>query len=115
MTIIITLSSLIMSAEKLSTPPFAPLCRVITGHTIEGMSVVVEDSSVLLHTLGGATNEAYFTDIFWTDELPSESADEFKDLAKGHGKDFFSENGSSFRLLEFPPGGAPSVSIFCEP
>lgn len=62
------------------------------------MSVVVEDSSVLPHTLGGATNEAYFTDIFWTDELPSESADEFKDLAKGHEKDFFSENGSRFRF-----------------
>lgn len=104
-----------MTAEKLSTPPFAPLRRVITGHTDEGKPVVAEDEAVLPHTLGRATNETYFTDIFWRNEFPSGSTVEFKDLAKGPEKDFFSENGSSFRLLEFPPGGAPSVSIFVNP
>jgi len=97
-----------MSVEKASSPPFAPLRRVITGYTTEGKSVVVEDAPVLPHTLDGATNETYFTDLFWTDEFPSENGIEFKDLTKEHEKDFFSENGSSLRLLEFPPGGAPS-------
>lgn len=105
----ITLSSL-MTADKLSTPPFAPIRRVITGHTVEGKPVVAEgkpvvaeDEPVLPHTLGMATNETYFTGIFWRNEFPSESTVEFKDLAKGPEKDFFSENGSSFRLWSFLP------------
>lgn len=98
-----------MTSENPPSPPFAPLRRVVTGHSADGKSIVVEDAPVPPHPYG-AKRETYFTDLFWTDEFPSENGVGFKDLAKEHENEHFSSNGSSFRLSEFPPGGAPSVS-----
>lgn len=100
-----------MSSENSPSPPFLPIRRVVTGHTAEGKSIVVEDAPVVPHPYG-ARRTVYFTDLFWTEEFPSENSVEFKDLAKEHETAHFSANGSNFRLSEFPPDGTPSVSSF---
>lgn len=100
-----------MPAEISLPPPFSPVRRVVTGHTAEGKSIVIEDAPVVPHPYG-ARRRVYFTDLFWTEEFPSENGVEFKDQAKEHETDHFSPNGSNFRLSEFPPDGTPSVSSF---
>lgn len=86
-------------------PPFAPLRRVITGHSTDGKSVIIEDAAVEPHPFGHK-QETFFTDLYWTDEFPADNGLEFKDLAKDHTNDIFSQNGSSVKLTEFPPGGS---------
>lgn len=100
-----------MSSENSPSPPFPPVRRVVTGHTVEGKYIVVQDAPVLPHPYC-ARRRVYFTDLFWTEEFPSENDVEFKDQAKEHETDHFSPNGSNFRLSEFPPDGTPSVSSF---
>lgn len=63
-----------MSSENSPSPPFPPVRRVVTGHTVEGKSVVVEDAPVLPHPYG-ARRRVYFTDLFWTEEFPSENSE----------------------------------------
>ena len=89
-------------------PPFAPLRRVITGHSTEGKSTVIVDAPVEPR-LFGRQRETYFTDVFWTNEFPCENGVNFKDLIKDHAMDVVSQNGSSVRVTEFPPGGKGSV------
>ena len=81
--------------------PYPPVRRVVTGHTPEGKSVVADDSHVQPYAFGFSS----FSDIFWTDEFPSKSVVGFKDIAKEHEKQLVNEKGSSFRLVETPPGG----------
>jgi len=88
-----------------SRPPFVPIRRVITGHSADGKSVIVEDAPVEPHPFG-PKQATFFTDLYWTDEFPADNGLEFKDLAKDHTNDIFSQNGSSVKLTEFPPGGA---------
>lgn len=70
-----------MPAEISLPPPFPPVRRVVTGHTAEGKSIVVEDAPVVPHPYG-ARRRVYFTDLFWTEEFPSENGVELKDQAK---------------------------------
>lgn len=95
-----------MSTAKF--PPFAPLRRVITGHSPNGKSTIIEDAPVAPRPFGP---KSFFTDLYWTDEFPADNGVEFKDLIKDHPRDIFSQNGSSVRLTEFPPGAA-SVCVF---
>lgn len=73
--------------------------------------IMVEDAPVLPHPYD-IRRRVYFSDLFWTEEFPSENGVDFKDLAKDHLTDHFSPNGSNFRLSEFPPEGTPSMSFF---
>lgn len=80
--------------------PYPPVRRVVTGHAPDGKAIVVDDSPVQPYAFGTSA----FSDIFWTDEFPSKSDVEFKDLAKEHAKQLVNQNGSNFRLVETPPG-----------
>ncbi|THH11310.1 hypothetical protein EW145_g730 [Phellinidium pouzarii] len=84
----------------------APVRRVVTGHTPDGKAVVVDDSPVEPHAFD--PSPSLFTDLFWTDTFPPDNDVDFKDLAKEHSQDLISPNGSSFRVVEIPPGtGSP--------
>lgn len=92
-----------MSTEATSSrSTLPPVRRVVTGHTPEGKSTVLEDTPVESHTFGRAA--ALFTDLYWTDTSLADNSVEFTDLAKAHEQDLFSETGSSFRVVDTPPG-----------
>ena len=60
----------------------APIRRVVTGHTPEGKSVIIEDAPIQPHTF--RTSLTLFSDLFWTDQAPASNDVEFKDLVKDH-------------------------------
>ncbi|KAI5117539.1 hypothetical protein M0805_004771 [Coniferiporia weirii] len=92
-----------MSTEStFPRPTLPPVRRIVTGHTPEGKSIVLEDAPVEPHTFGKAA--ALFTDLYWTDTTPADNSVEFTDLAKAHAQELFSATGSSFRVVDTPPG-----------
>ncbi|KAI5115098.1 hypothetical protein M0805_002289 [Coniferiporia weirii] len=94
-----------MSAENFmaSGPTLPPVRRVVTGHSPEGKSIVLEDAPVKPHPFRNVP--AYFSDLFWTDTTPPAiPPGDFTDHAKEHPHDLFCKTGSTFRVVETPPG-----------
>lgn len=92
-------------ADKPSSAPQldrAPIRRVITGHTPEGKSTVIEDAPIAPHPFHGSTT--LFTDLYWTDQSPPSNEVEFKDLVKDHPDEIYPPVGSSLKVVEMPPG-----------
>lgn len=83
-------------------PPYPPLRRVVTGTSPEGKSVFVEDSA--MESFAWADGPSYFSGVFRTDEHPASNAVEFKDSIQGERKELFSTTGSTFWMVEMPPG-----------
>ncbi|EJC97546.1 uncharacterized protein FOMMEDRAFT_171631 [Fomitiporia mediterranea MF3/22] len=79
-----------------------PVRRVVTGHTPEGKSIVVEDAQIESHPFPGSS--ALFTNLYWTETSPPSNDVAFRDLAKEHAKELFPSEGSTFLVVEVPPG-----------
>ncbi|KAI5115433.1 hypothetical protein M0805_006453 [Coniferiporia weirii] len=92
-----------MSTESIPSGPTLPAVRrIVTGHSPEGKSIVLEDAPVEPHPFRGSP--VHFTDLFWTDTTPPDISGDFTDLAKEHTHDLFSKTGSTFRVVDTPPG-----------
>ncbi|KAH8111895.1 RmlC-like cupin domain-containing protein [Phellopilus nigrolimitatus] len=83
-------------------PDRAPVRRVVTGHTPEGKAVVLEDAPIEPHPFKGSPS--LFTDLFWEDSAKPSNDVQFRDLVKEHPEELFGADGSSFRVVEVPPG-----------
>ncbi|KAL5533591.1 hypothetical protein ACEPAG_51 [Sanghuangporus baumii] len=85
-----------------SKPDLPPVRRIVTGHTPEGKSIVVDDAPIEPYRFHGTP--AFFTDVFWTDTSPPSNEVIFRDLAKEHKDELYPSEGSSYKVVEVPPG-----------
>ncbi|KAL5494614.1 hypothetical protein ACEPAI_75 [Sanghuangporus weigelae] len=85
-----------------SRPDLPPVRRIVTGHTREGKSVVVDDAPIEPYPFHGTP--AFFTDVFWTDTSPPSNEVIFRDMAKEHKDELYPPEGSSYKVVEVPPG-----------
>lgn len=93
----------------MSTPEytFAPVRRVVTGHTDAGKSKTVVDTEVASYSPPNIHTRFY--DVFWTEAVPcnNSATTEFpKDV------DVLRPTGSMLRVVDIPPG-AVIVSSPC--
>lgn len=99
-----------IAAVTSAPPSLPPIRRVVTGHSASGDSIILDDDRVPSVPVG-KRRETQFAGLFWTDEfLCDNGVGEVRDKAREHPFFVHSENGSSVRVTEFPPGGTPSVS-----
>ncbi|KAL5519597.1 hypothetical protein ACEPAH_1280 [Sanghuangporus vaninii] len=85
-----------------SRPDLPPVRRIVTGHTPEGKSIVVDDAPIEPYPFHGSST--FFTDVFWTDASPPSNEVIFRDLAKEHKDELYPLEGSSYKVVEAPPG-----------
>ena len=74
----------------------------LTGHNSSGRSQFdVDDEVAPYHFKGGPT---VFNDVFWADDAKPDLSAPFVDESKDHVGELVSENGSSFKVTDTPPG-----------
>ncbi|EJC97547.1 uncharacterized protein FOMMEDRAFT_98785 [Fomitiporia mediterranea MF3/22] len=91
------------STNSFERPDYTPVRRVITGHSPEGKSVIVDDSTVESYPFRGR-GPSLFGDLYWTDDAKPTNEVEFKDLIKAHREDLFGADGNCLRVVDIPPG-----------
>ena len=79
-----------------------PIRRVVTGHKEDGKSIVLSDEQLPSRLAGDTSSRC--TEIFRTEEFPSDNGVVFHDLVKEKEHSLISENGSALWSFEMPPG-----------
>lgn len=76
--------------------------RVVTGHSSDGKSTIVaDDICAPRYVVPGGTR---FYDLFLTEEFPASNSGEFVDKVKDRPSDVVSKGGSTFKIVDIPPG-----------
>lgn len=81
--------------------PFPNVRRVVTGHSPSGTAVFLDDHTVKPRPI---ENGALFTDLFRTEEFPVSNSVKFSDKIKDTPEELVSKGGSTFRVVDMPPG-----------
>ncbi|KAJ7630229.1 hypothetical protein FB45DRAFT_914912 [Roridomyces roridus] len=91
-----------------SESPFPPTRRIVTGHTPQGKSLVLDDSLTAPRFLS-PESKVSLADLHYTAEAPAVIDTELTtgkwiDEAKTQTEKIFSGKGSNFRSIDFAPG-----------
>lgn len=98
--------------STIESSDLAPIRRVITGHSPEGKSIIVEDAPVEPYQAFPGS-KSLSSDIYWTTENVPDNDIVFKDHAKEHAREFVGPAGNAFKVIDMPPGQKSVLSIFC--
>lgn len=89
--------------STVESPIPAPVRRIVTGHSPEGKSIIVEDAPVEPH-LSFPGSKSLSSDIYWTTEHVPDNDIIFKDHANEHANELVGPAGNSFKVIDMPPG-----------
>lgn len=91
-------------SDSTSSPP-APVRRVVTGHTPEGKSVIIEDGPIAGRLFRPEIpNSSVSASIYETDQFPSENALGPELYTPSVEVKVVSKGGSTFSVIDFSPG-----------
>lgn len=94
-----------MASTTISIPEDnVPVRRIVTGHTLDGKAVVLDDSLVELDPTREPPH--VFADIYWSESNPDKNAVDWKDVTRDHSTELVGRDGSSARVIQVPPGAA---------
>lgn len=99
-----------MSTSELQVAPTKPIRRVVTGHSEDGKSIILADADVTPKPFMGK-GPSFMSDIFWSDSAPADIGVAWKDTIAEHAGEHVGPAGSSFRVVDLPPGQV-SVSLY---
>ena len=94
-----------MSSTQIPQCPFPEVRRVVTGHNDSGKSIVIEDNVIApRYLIPNSEAGSRFYDLFLTDKFPISNSGEFVDKVKGKPAEVVSKGGSTFKIVDMPPG-----------